>query len=404
MSEALQQRAQPRDLGQGLVPLALGPLLARQRPRQLAAQVGEVVRAGLAAHHWPRLVPCCWRAVPLHRSACGRAPGLCRRARPGQDAGGTAARRREWGMPMRIGRFAWPALLLLAAACAGPAPPPASPRPPPGPAVVAPAPPPAPPAPASAAEAEALRAALAREVPARTDCGPDPRAWIAAAADALAGAGVRIDRPQLLVAVDRNPQVQQLCIILAAPEVAGGPVAGWLVIGGGKVSTGQAGRKGYYITPTGVFAHTEAILDYRALGTVNENGIRGLGAAGMRVWDFGWQTAVKGWRDDGETGEIRLLLHATDPDLLESRLGRPASQGCVRIAAAMNRFLDRHGVLDWRYERLAAEDPAIRAVLAPDRTPTPLAGDLLVVFDSAGRPAATPLASTPTDRAAPACS
>src|SRR5262252_1994783 len=60
----------------------------------------------------------------------------------------------------------------------------------------------------------------------------------------------------------------------------------------------------------------------------------------------------KGW-GTGEEGDIRLLLHATDPDYLEKRLGRPASKGCVRIPAAMNRFLDRHGVLDADYERAA---------------------------------------------------
>jgi hypothetical protein len=48
-------------------------------------------------------------------------------------------------------------------------------------------------------------------------------------------------------------------------------------------------------TPVGLFLHTADILDYRALGTFNENHIRGLGLKGMRVWDFGWQTAEKGW-------------------------------------------------------------------------------------------------------------
>ena len=68
----------------------------------------------------------------------------------------------------------------------------------------------------------------------------------------------------------------------------------WEVIGGSKVSTGQSGRRGYFITPMGVFLHTDGILDYRALGTYNENHIRGLGLKGMRVWDFGWQTAERG--------------------------------------------------------------------------------------------------------------
>ncbi|MBS0560045.1 MAG: hypothetical protein JSR21_08330 [Proteobacteria bacterium] len=103
----------------------------------------------------------------------------------------------------------------------------------------------------------------------------------------------------------------------------------------------------------------------------------------MRVWDFGWVPARKGWRADGETGDIRLLMHATDPDVLEQRIGRPASKGCVRITAALNRFLDRYGVLDAEYEMLAATDPRYAALLAPDREPTLLAGDLLVIIDTA---------------------
>jgi hypothetical protein len=164
------------------------------------------------------------------------------------------------------------------------------------------------------------------------------------------------------------------------------PAAAWAVVGGTRVSTGQAGRRGYYLTPLGVFAHTDAILDWRAEGTFNANGIRGLGLRGMRVWDFGWQEATKGWRADGERGPIRLLLHATDPDRLEQRLGQPASQGCVRIPAAMNRFLDRHGVLDADIESAARTDPRFAALLLPDREPTPLAGRLLVVVDSAAVP------------------
>ena len=141
------------------------------------------------------------------------------------------------------------------------------------------------------------------------------------------------------------------------------------VIGGSKVSTGQAGRHGYFITPTGVFLHTADIVDYRALGTFNENHIRGLGLKGMRVWDFGWQSAEKTWLPDHAQGEIRLLLHATDPDYLEQRLGRAASQGCVRVPASMNRFLDLHGVLDADYERAAADDARIGALLLPERVP-----------------------------------
>jgi hypothetical protein len=170
-------------------------------------------------------------------------------------------------------------------------------------------------------------------------------------------------------------------IVLARPDGA------WESLGGGtKVSTGQTGRFDYYLTPTGIFLHTDLILDWRAEGTFNAQHIRGLGLKRMRVWDFGWQRATKGWGTE-EEGDIRLLLHATDPDYLEKRLGRPASKGCVRISAAMNRFLDRHGILDADYERAAKDDPRFEALLLADRTPTPLAGNALVIVDSAEAPA-----------------
>ncbi len=231
-----------------------------------------------------------------------------------------------------------------------------------------------------ALEMARLRAAFAVEVPRHTACGTaSDAAWVAPAQAAVAAVAMTIDRAQLLVVVDRNPLVQELCIVLARPD------APWRVIGGSKVSTGQANRRLYYITPIGVFLHSPAILDYRAEGTFNENGIRGLGLKGMRVWDFGWHPAEKGWRADREIGDIRLLLHATDPDYLEQRLGQPASQGCVRVPAAMNRFLDRHGVLDASYGQAARADGRILEILPLDRQPTPLAGDALVVIDSAER-------------------
>jgi hypothetical protein len=223
-----------------------------------------------------------------------------------------------------------------------------------------------------------LRRALFRQVP-RAIVSLRPGRMndlVARTRAALDAADIRLQTPGLLVVVDRNPAVQLLVIILARPD------RNWQFVGGGHVSTGQAGRHGYFITPTGVFLHTDAILDYRAEGTFNENHIRGLGRKGMRVWDFGWVSAVKGWRSDGEIGEIRLLVHATDPDVLEQRLGRAASQGCIRVSAAMNEFLDKYGVLDADYEAAAAVDPGFAAVLQPDRTPTPLAGHALVIIDS----------------------
>ena len=226
-------------------------------------------------------------------------------------------------------------------------------------------------------ETASLQASLRREVPNLTLDTPDAsRTWIARAQSAIATSTFKIDRPQLVVVVDRNPKIQQMRILLARSE---GP---WMDLGGTKVSTGQTGRRDYYITPIGVFLHTDAILDWRAEGTFNENHIRGLGVKGMRVWDFGWQNATKGW-GTGETGDIRLLLHATDPEYLERRIGHPASKGCVRIPAAMNRFLDRYGVLDADYERIAKSDVRYAALLLPDRRPTPLAGEALIIVDSA---------------------
>jgi hypothetical protein len=229
------------------------------------------------------------------------------------------------------------------------------------------------------AEAARLQASLAREVPGMVTDTPDSEhRWTALAQAAMAAGGHPVTRPQLLVVVDRNPAIQQMRIVLALPS------APWRSLGGSKVSTGQEGRHGYFITPTGVFPHTDAILDWRAEGTFNENHIRGLGAKGMRVWDFGWQSAERGWQADGGMADIRLLVHATDPDYLEQRIGKPASKGCVRVPAVVNIFLDRHGILDADYEAAAKADPRYAAVLRPDRTPTPLAGDMLVIVDSAG--------------------
>jgi hypothetical protein len=267
-------------------------------------------------------------------------------------------------------------LLSLMAGCSTAPPAAVSPAVPQVPAAQAPAPLSAP----IAAELLRLRESLHEEVP---DYIPatqvSAQSWTALAKAELSSARFSVQQAQLLVVVDRNPRVQELMIMLAQP-----PAGPWQVIGGGKVSTGQAGRYGYFITPTGVFVHDGSILDYRALGTFNENHIRGLGMKGMRVWDFGWQEATEGWRTDGATGEIRLLMHATDPDFLEPRLGRPASKGCIRISKTMNLFLDRHGILDADYERIALDDPTYAALLLPDRQPSSLAGNALVVVDSAG--------------------
>ena len=228
-----------------------------------------------------------------------------------------------------------------------------------------------------AAEVAALQSALISEVPHLIlDDANRKQQWLARTAAQLAAAGIVLDRPQLLVVVDRNPRVQQMRIVLAQPQ------GEWDDLGGGKVSTGKPGRYEHFLTPAGVFRHTDAILDWRAEGSFNAHHVRGLGEEGMRVWDFGWQRAVKGWRSARKVGRMRLLVHATDPESLAQRLGRAASEGCIRIPEAMNLFLDRHGVLDANYEQAAKRNPRFQKVLLPERSPTPLAGDMLVVIDS----------------------
>ena len=232
-------------------------------------------------------------------------------------------------------------------------------------------------------EAAHLRSALRSEVPQLVTVSRWRWSRMAALTRAMLDREAKtITRPQLLVVVDRNPSAQIMQIVVAYPD------APWTAIGGSRVSTGQSGRRLYYITPTGVFENSDAILGYRAQGTYNEHHVRGNGLKGMRVWDFGWHEAVKGWRSDHETGQIRLEVHATDPHFLEARLGRPASEGCIRVPSAMNRFLDLHGVLDVDYERAATADIRFRALLLPQRRPTPLAGKMLVVIDS-GEPTTT---------------
>lgn len=246
---------------------------------------------------------------------------------------------------------------------------------------------PLPPGPVTEDEVVRLRNALVKEVPhlvPRTTASDT--AWIALARAETVAAQMVIDHPQLLVVVDRSPQTQELAVVMAMPEDE------WRVIGGTKVSTGSTGRFDHYITPRGVFRITGEVLGYRAEGTLNENGIRGLGEKGMRVWDFGWQVAMKGWAaGPGKPDRIpiRLMMHATDAKRLEQRIGWPASQGCIRIPSAMNLFLDRHGVLDAEYERLAATEIRFRALLLTAREPSRLAGNTLVVVESGDQTAAS---------------
>lgn len=107
------------------------------------------------------------------------------------------------------------------------------------------------------------------------------------------------------------------------------------------MSTGKPGTFEHFVTPLGVFLHTPDIPDFRSVGTYNSNHIRGYGERGMRIFDFGWQLAERGWGKGGSS-QMRLAMHATDPDRLAKRLGTVASEGCIRIPATLNRFLDIH--------------------------------------------------------------
>lgn len=184
-----------------------------------------------------------------------------------------------------------------------------------------------------------------------------------------------LSESQFFIYIDRNPQKQ--LIVLCFFDAHSKQVK---IIGTDKVSTGNPNRKGHFITPVGFFKNTTEHFGYRALGTKNNKGWRGLGGKGSRVWDFGWQKVLN---KKGEERDIRLLMHATDPDFGETKLGRMDSKGCVRISARMNNFLDYFGILDKEYE-YQNNSRKVAYLLRNDRKPVGLAGKYLVVGDSNG--------------------
>jgi hypothetical protein len=192
------------------------------------------------------------------------------------------------------------------------------------------------------------------------------------------------DQAQYVVIVDRSEFVQAAMIYWMSPDRI------FHFIGASPVSTGKPGSFDHFITPTGVFEHTIHNLDFRAEGTRNQFGILGYGCKGMRIYDFGWQKAQKGWDGGGES-EMRLQMHATDPDLLEQRLGTPWSKGCIRIPGTLNAFIDHYGILDGDYEKAMAAGMTFW-VLSKTREATPWSGRFLVVVDTGRteRPAWSP--------------
>lgn len=239
---------------------------------------------------------------------------------------------------------------------------------------------------ADADSAAASTERFAAEVDRRLEVPPAEQATYLALLDAaLARAGLADLAPQHLLLVDRSERVQAIFVLLRTPQ------RGWQWIGASPVSTGRVGRYDHFRTPLGVFAHRLDNPDFRAEGTFNSNGIRGYGLRGMRVFDFGWVSAERGWGGGG-TSPMRLQMHATDPTQLEPRLGRADSKGCIRIPATLDTFLDRHGLIDADYEQALARGEPLW-VMRADRQPLPWPGRWLVVVDSLAtqRPAWSPL-------------
>ena len=203
--------------------------------------------------------------------------------------------------------------------------------------------------------------------------------------NALEVAGIKVAAPQYVVLVDRNPHVQAVLLYFGSTQV------GWMFIGASPASTGLPGEFDHFLTPLGVFEHSLANLDFRAEGTKNEFGFRGYGEKGMRVYDFGWVQSERGWGKHGMS-EMRLQMHATDPQLAEPLLGIARSKGCIRIPATLNEFIDHYGLLDADYA-LAQEQGRRFWVIRSDRSPVRDAGRYLVVIDSGAstRPLWSPL-------------
>jgi len=184
--------------------------------------------------------------------------------------------------------------------------------------------------------------------------------------------GEEAKRSQYFLYVDRNPNRQ-----VAWAGFFNAPERNAVIVGLDKVSSGNEKRKGFFITPTGAFKNSPENLSYRALGTKNDKGWRGLGTKGSRVWDLGWQKTIK----KGEERLIRLLVHATDPDFGEVRLGAVDYKGCVRVSGKFNRFLDHYGLLDRGYEA-RKDDKRVSWVLNSKREPVFFAGQYVLVGDS----------------------
>ncbi|GAB6038994.1 hypothetical protein JCM15519_35530 [Fundidesulfovibrio butyratiphilus] len=194
-------------------------------------------------------------------------------------------------------------------------------------------------------------------------------------------AGLEFTTSQYFVYADRNPRSQ--IVLVGFYNAQTGEIE---FLGGDLISSGNLDKEGdYFVTPVGVFENLLENFSYRALGTPNQEGWRGLGAKDSRVWDFGYQKSVKKYKGGNTMSEMRLLMHATDPDKGEPRLGRTDSKGCVRISGALNRFLDTYAILDEHYEEWARTKPD-SWLLKKDRQPVGYPGKYLIIGDSAPEP------------------
>lgn len=151
---------------------------------------------------------------------------------------------------------------------------------------------------------------------------------------------------QYFVFADRNENRQNAMIGFFNDYTGGIASLGWT-----KISTGDPTRSRHWLTPIGIFENKISNPSFRARGTKNAKGWRGFGIKHSRIWDLGWQRSDRGTKNGKiiGAGNIRLMMHATDPIWGEKRLGRRDSKGCVRIPAKMNRFLDVYGLIDKDY-------------------------------------------------------
>lgn len=193
----------------------------------------------------------------------------------------------------------------------------------------------------------------------------------------MAAAGVSFQTPQYFVWADRNITAQFILVGFYDPSSDHIEFLGADLMSSGNIEKGGD----YFLTPVGVFENLVENFSYRALGTPNQEGWRGLGSKDSRVWDFGYQKSTKKYKTGETISEMRLLMHSTDPDRGEPRLGRTDSKGCVRISHGLNRFLDTYAILDSNYEQWA-KTKRDSWLLRKDRTPVAYPGKYLIVGES----------------------